>query len=93
MPHLPEASGRGTVQPCHNQEKIMTDNTYTNRYGLVFDNQEELEAWDAYVEERLAKARQSPTISHEEMQERFRLLEEKIRDAERNYKTVPHTLV
>lgn len=71
----------------------MTDNTYTNRYGLVFDSQEELEAWDAYVEERLAEARQSPTISHEEMQERFRLLEEKIRDAERNYKTVPHTLV
>ena len=71
----------------------MEPKTYINSYGLVFDSQEELEAWDAYVEERLAKARQSPTISHEEMQERFRLLEEKIRDAERNCKTVPQTLV
>lgn len=71
----------------------MEPKTYINSYGLVFDSQEELEAWDVYVEERLAKARQSPTISHEEMQERFRLLEEKIRDAERNCKTVPHTLV
>ena len=85
MPHLPEASGRGTVQPCHNQEKIMTDNTYTNRYGLVFDSREELEAWDAYVEERLAKARQTPVISYEEAKEEIRLLRESLRN-------VPHTM-
>jgi len=85
LPHLPEASGRGTVQPCHNQEKIMTDNTYTNRYGLVFDSREELEAWDAYVEERLAKARQTPVISYEEAKEEIRLLRESLRN-------VPHTM-
>lgn len=85
MSRLPETSGRGTVQPCHNQEKIMTDNTYTNRYGLVFDSQEELEAWDAYVEERLAKARQTPVISYEEAKEEIRLLRESLRN-------VPHTM-
>lgn len=85
MSLLPETSGRGTVQPCHNQEKIMTDNTYTNRYGLVFDSQEELEAWDAYVEERLAKARQTPVISYEEAKEEIRLLRESLRN-------VPHTM-
>ena len=63
----------------------MTDNTYTNRYGLVFDNQEELEAWDAYVEERLAKARQTPVISYEEAKEEIRLLRESLRN-------VPHTM-
>ena len=63
----------------------MTDNTYTNRYGLVFDSQEELEAWDAYVEERLAKARQTPVISNEEAKEEIRLLRESLRH-------VPHTM-
>lgn len=85
MSLLPETSGRGIVQPCHNQEKIMTDNTYTNRYGLVFDSREELEAWDAYVEERLAKARQTPVISYEEAKEEIRLLRESLRN-------VPHTM-
>ena len=85
MSLLPETSRRGTVQPCHNQEKIMTDNTYTNRYGLVFDSREELEAWDAYVEERLAKARQTPVISYEEAKEEIRLLRESLRN-------VPHTM-
>ena len=63
----------------------MTDNTYTNRYGLVFDSQEELEAWDAYIEERLAKARQTPVISYEEAKEEIRLLRESLRN-------VPHTM-
>lgn len=70
----------------------MTDNTYINSYGLIFDSQEELEAWDAYVEERLAKARQTRIISQEEMQERFRAKEERIRNAERNYKAVPNAV-
>ena len=63
----------------------MTDNTYTNRYGLVFDSREELEAWDTYVEERLAKARQTPVISYEEAKEEIRLLRESLRN-------VPHTM-
>lgn len=63
----------------------MTDNTYINRYGLVFDSREELEAWDAYVEERLAKARQTPVISYEEAKEEIRLLRESLRN-------VPHTM-
>ena len=57
----------------------MEPKTYTNSCGLVFDSQEELEAWDAYVEERLAKARQTPVISHEEAKEEIRLLREGLR--------------
>lgn len=40
--------------------KVRTD------YGLEFDSQEELEAWEKYIDARLAAAEKSPIVEHEE---------------------------
>lgn len=50
----------------------------TNGYGIVFANEAEKAAWDAYVAARLAAAEKTPLLSEAESERRIAALLEKL---------------
>ena len=54
-----------------------------NHYGLTFASVEERDAWDAWIEQELDAAEQSPLVSHEEAVRHIARLRERMRHAAR----------